>query len=80
MLRATAISLGGRLPVPSSGLPGGSAGIYRGPKSGLTPCLTLLPVGFAEPGRSPDLLVSSYLTVSPLPRSTSAVCFLWHFP
>ncbi len=32
------------------------------------PCLTLLPVGFAEPGRSPGLLVSSYLAVSPLPR------------
>ena len=32
------------------------------------PCLTLLPVGFTEPGRSPGLLVSSYLTVSPLPR------------
>ena len=32
------------------------------------PCLTLLPVGFTEPSRSPGLLVSSYLTVSPLPR------------
>ena len=32
------------------------------------PCLTLLRVGFAEPGWSPNLLVSSYLTVSPLPR------------
>ena len=31
--------------------------------------LVLLPVGFAEPGPSPDLLVSSYLTVSPLPRT-----------
>ena len=30
-------------------------------------CLALLPMGFSEPGRSPDLLVSSYLTVSPLP-------------
>ena len=26
-------------------------------------------MGFAEPGRSPGLLVSSYLTVSPLPVS-----------
>src|SRR4051812_43894957 len=34
----------------------------------LLPYLVLLPVGFAEPGRSPGLLVSSYLTVSPLPR------------
>ena len=30
-------------------------------------CLALLPMGFSEPGRSPGLLVSSYLTVSPLP-------------
>ena len=44
-------------------------------------------MGFAEPGRSPGLLVSSYLTVSPLPRPgrreairTEAVYFLWHFP
>jgi hypothetical protein len=33
----------------------------------LLPYLVLLQVGFTEPGRSPDLLVSSYLTVSPLP-------------
>src|SRR5438132_14009451 len=37
----------------------------------LLPYLVLLPVGFAEPGRSPGLLVSSYLAVSPLPRRTS---------
>ena len=35
------------------------------------PCLTLLPVGFTEPSRLPSLLVSSYLTVSPLPRGPS---------
>ncbi len=29
-------------------------------------------MGFAEPGRSPGLLVSSYLTVSPLPTSRPA--------
>ncbi len=52
----------------------------------LLPYLVLLPVGFAEPDRSPGLLVSSYLTVSPLPRrggrspAAVAVCFLWHFP
>ena len=34
----------------------------------LLPYLVLLPMGFAEPGRSPGLLVSSYLAVSPLPR------------
>ncbi len=31
------------------------------------PFLVLLPVGFTEPPRSPAALVSSYLTVSPLP-------------
>src|SRR5262245_45940983 len=52
----------------------------------LLPYLVLLPVGFAEPGRSPGLLVSSYLTVSPLPRPVAkraesrAVCSLWHCP
>jgi len=45
-------------------------------------CLALLRVGFAEPDRSPGLLVSSYLTVSPLPPGSppEAVCFLLHFP
>jgi hypothetical protein len=39
-------------------------------------------VGFTEPGRSPGLLVSSYLTVSPLPPELppEAVSFLLHFP
>src|SRR5947209_18516155 len=51
----------------------------------LPPYLVLLPVGFTEPGRSPGLLVSSYLTVSPLPRppfgkAVEAVYFLWHCP
>ena len=31
-------------------------------------CLVLLRVGFTKPSESPRLLVSSYLTVSPLPR------------
>jgi len=35
------------------------------------PCLALLRVGLAEPRRSPAALVSSYLTVSPLPRPKS---------
>ena len=46
------------------------------------PCLALLRAGFAEPDRSPDPLVSSYLTLSPLParrgrapaRRRSALC------
>ena len=44
---------------------GGKSGIAALPAH--APCLTLLPVGFTEPDRSPGLLVSSYLTVSPLP-------------
>jgi hypothetical protein len=44
--------------------------------------LTLLRVGFTEPPGSPQALVVSYTTVSPLPPDVSleAVCFLWHFP
>jgi len=42
------------------------------------PCLALLLVGFAEPGRSPAPLVVSYTTVSPLPvpegHRRSALC------
>ena len=42
------------------------------------PCLALLPVGFAEPPRSPAALVVSYTTVSPLPvpegHRRSALC------
>src|SRR2546423_321119 len=37
------------------------------PRGRNAPCLALLRVGFAEPDRSPGPLVSSYLTVSPLP-------------
>jgi len=45
-------------------------------------CSALLPMGFTKPDQSPGLLVSSYLTVSPLPtdKSLLAVYFLWHFP
>jgi len=43
--------------------------------------LTLLRVGFTKPLRSPQALVVSYTTVSPLPPARpEAVCFLWHFP
>jgi len=76
-LPATAIHLESPLPATSSGLPGSSGG----PPSN-APCLTLLRVGFTEPGWSPSPLVVSYTTVSPLPagRSRPAVCFLWHCP
>jgi len=91
---AVTISLGRRLPAASGSRPGSgcetgrlapsrnSQGIPRRSSS----CLALLPMGFTEPGRSPGLLVSSYLTVSPLPTAPArrqgpqAVCFLWHFP
>ena len=45
-------------------------------------CSALLSMGFTKPSQSPGLLVSSYLTFSPLPadRSLLAVCFLRHFP
>jgi hypothetical protein len=48
-----------------------------------SPCLALLPVGFAKPSGSPRTLVRSYRTVSPLPvrlSPPSAVCSLWHCP
>jgi len=57
-----------------------------GPPYQVAPYLVLLPMGFTEPSRSPGLLVSSYLTVSPLPQpkrlvdAAEAVYFLWHFP
>jgi hypothetical protein len=70
------LSAGGCPPAPAA-YPGVSA---DGPSS---PCVALLPVGFAEPPGSPRVLVRSYRTVSPLPvpvARPSAVCFLWHFP
>jgi len=42
--------------------------------------LALLQVGFTKHLLSPTGLVSSYLTLSPLPSSRKAVSFLWHFP
>ena len=81
----TTISLGRRLPDASSSRPGSGYETDRfvpAPKGRASSCLALLPMGFTEPNRSPGPLVSSYLTVSPLPtgKPRSAVCFLWHFP
>jgi hypothetical protein len=73
-----AISLGAALPRSSCSLPGSIGRATRRPFD-RAPCLALLRVGFAEPRRSPGALVSSYLTVSPLPL-LGAVCFLWHYP
>ena len=45
------------------------------------PYLVLLQVGFAKLSQSLGILVSSYLTISPLPfDKLRAVSFLWHFP
>ncbi len=68
----TAISLGPTLPSASSGLPEDSASSLS------VLCLTLLRARFTERIRSPGPLVVSYTTVSPLPTSPPAVCFLWH--
>ncbi len=71
-LAVTAISLGPTLPPASSGPPEDSA------SSLVVLCLTLLRARFTERIRSPGPLVVSYTTVSPLPTSPPAVCFLWH--
>jgi hypothetical protein len=80
-----AIHLGLPLPAASSGLPASSGGPPSIARAGAAPVrrcslLTLLRVGFTEPPRSPWALVVSYTTVSPLPPSPGAVCFLWHCP
>jgi len=47
----------------------------------MLPYLVLLQVGFAKLSQSLGILVSSYLTISPLPLDVlGAVYFLWHFP
>ena len=63
------ISLGALAPRRRSPAPCDLPGNSDGPSSNV-PCLALLRVGLAEPARSPVPLVSSYLTVSPLPRAT----------
>ena len=76
---------------PDGGRGGQPRAVELLPTRRSTPCLVLRPVGFTEPNRSPDPLVRSYRTVSPLPRrrcskasfratSTLAVYFLWHCP
>ena len=72
------ISLSACAPRRCSPAPCGLPGSSDGPPSNAS-CLALLRVGLAEPARSPAPLVSSYLTVSPLPRAANraaAVCFL----
>ena len=63
------ISLGRRLPAASSGPPERKPErVAPGRRERRTPsCSALLLMGFTKPNRSPGLLVSSYLTVSPLP-------------
>ena len=87
-MRPAIIYLGRRLLDASSSLPEGhdEPDQTRQPRRSRLPfCLALLRVGFTKPDKSPCLLVSSYLTVSPLPatpryEATQAVCFLLHFP
>ena len=83
-LKAAIISLRRQLPVTSSSPP---EEIPRRIASGrcfqqTLFCSALLSMGFTKPSQLPGLLVSSYLTFSPLPadRSLLAVCFLRHFP
>jgi len=63
-------------------LPGVSSGLTREPgrATRLLSYSALLQVGFTEPTWSPTPLVSSYLTVSPLPPLRAAVSSLWHCP
>src|SRR5256712_3304308 len=72
---ATIISLGRRLLDASSGLTREPGRATR-----LLSYSALLQVGFTEPTWSPTPLVSSYLTVSPLPPFRAAVSSLWHCP
>ena len=69
MPRETVISLGRRLPGASSGFTREPtrAALHPVVRPGLLSYLALLRVGFTEPAWSPAPLVSSYLTVSPLP-------------
>lgn len=69
-----AIHLGLPSPAGSSGLPAGigRAALERLRRRPTDVLLTLLRVGFTEPSRSPEMLVVSYTTVSPLPRHASA--------
>ena len=65
---ATVIHLGWPLPTTSSAPPVCSGG----PPSDAH-CLSLLRVGFTEPTPSPEPLVVSYTTVSPLPARATEV-------
>ena len=66
------ICLGRRSPDASCGLPGTRRRPKPPDRTGHPrPCLALLRMGLAEPRRSPAVLVSSYLTVSPLPRAVT---------
>ena len=57
------IPLGRELPHASSDLPGS----FERATLDTLPYLVLLRLGFTEPAQSPELLVVSYTTVSPLP-------------
>jgi hypothetical protein len=63
--RVAVIYLVRRLPAASSGLPGGPGRRAASRRLAPSPCLALLPVGFAQPTPSLESLVVSYTTVSP---------------
>jgi hypothetical protein len=72
--RATIIHLRRRLP-------DGFSDQTQGHRTDSPPLyLVLLRMGFTKHPQLPTGLVSSYLTVSPLPGRNPAVYFLWHFP
>ena len=79
----TVIHLGRLLPAASSDLPGRKCAGPRTPRPKARTNASLF--GLAPDGVCPAqpvtrLAVRSYRTVSPLPATWLAVCFLWHFP
>ena len=62
------------LPASSSDLPEGRCAGHA------TLLFGLAPGGVCPMDRSPGPPVSSYLTISPLPRKSRGGMFLWHFP
>lgn len=67
------------LPIHHAGGPPSNSHALRAQMNTQCKHLTLLPVGFTKPPQSPEMLVRSYRTFSPLPAPKQrAVCFLWH--
>ncbi len=75
VLSRTVIHLGHASPHGSSDLPGSFARAHSN-----APLFGLAPGGVCPATRVATRAVRSYRTISPLPRRTGAVYFLWHFP